>query len=215
MAVLKHSSIGEACFIAEGDGEDQDIPPNMCSKCNLELDFSQAQQVLTHFAMHLRHDPTIDKSEETCGTCLRSSALGICEYYLKKGKGANAGFSIDLARTTCINKLTFRYRVAAESSESSPSSNVPLECKICGPTRPAVWRYSMEAHFKHHHPLSVSLPTYSAVWTLSNFEKSAIRELWKVRKTVASKKKGKGKELVPLVVSKAHSSRLAFRYVWY
>lgn len=185
----------------------------MCPKCDTELDTSVPQPVLAHLAAHHAHDPSLDRNEEICGTCLRPSAPGVCEYYLKKGKGAKASFSVDLARTTCVNKFTFSYRTASQSSSSSPSSNVPLACKICGPGSPAVWRYSMKAHFERHHPLSVASPTYSAKWTLSDFEVEKIEELWSSMGTKRAKKKGKGKANVPLVISEAHSSRLAFRYV--
>lgn len=209
-----HTAIGEACFVAEGDGDERGVLSNACPKCGIELDpDSQAQSCLAHFAMHLRHDPTIDKKEERCGTCLRLSLPGVCEYYLRKGKGAEAGFLLDLTRTTCVNKFKFNYKTASKSSTSSPSSNVPLQCPICGPGSPAVWRYSMEAHFIRHHPLSVSIPRYSSEWVLSNFEEHEMHEMWKKRNNKKAKKKGKGKANVPLVISEAHSSRMAFRYV--
>lgn len=201
--------------MAESDSDERDILSNECPKCGLELDpASQPHKALAHFATHLRHDTTIDKKEERCGTCLRLSVPGICEYFLKKGKGAKASFLVDLARTTCVNKFHFQYKAASQSStSSSPSSNVPIECPICGPGTPAVWRYSMRAHFEHYHPLSASIPKYSSMWTLSNFEEHEIHELWKKRNNTKPKKKGKGKGSVPLVISEAHSSRMAFRYV--
>lgn len=186
---------------------------NTCPKCNIELNFSVPQPVLAHFAAHHRHDPTIDRGEEMCGTCLRPSAPGVCEYYLKKGKGAKANVAVDLPRTTCVNKFRFTHTSASTSTENSPCSNAPLECKLCGPGSPAVWRYSMKAHFERHHPSSVSSPTYSAIWELSEYEKYKMKKLWEARTNKHAKRKGKGKESVPLVVSEAHSSRMAFRCV--
>lgn len=51
------------------------------------------------------------------------------------------------------------------------------------------------------------------MWTLSNFEEHEIHELWKKRNNKQTKRRGKDKANMPLVISEAHSSRLAFRYV--
>jgi hypothetical protein len=50
---------------------------------------------------HILHDATIDG--EACGLCLRPSPM--CRLVLKKGRGADAGYSLDLKKSTCANLM--------------------------------------------------------------------------------------------------------------
>jgi hypothetical protein len=185
----------------------------MCPKCSpaVTLDETKGQRFLSHIGAHVLHDSTLDRSSEPCGLCLRPSPM--CQFYLKKGKSAKGRLKINYAASKgCPNLITFSYNVAAESSKSSPCSNVPLRCPLCSSGDPAVWRYNMKYHFQLAHP-SASLPTYQELWSLTNFEKSQMAAIWKDRhKVTVKRRKTKGKHLpASLEISKAHSSRLAFR----
>ena len=49
-------------------------------------------------------------------------------------------------------KLNFSYTVAAESSSSSPCTNVPVQCPLCPRTSPAMWKYFLKTHLEIQHP---------------------------------------------------------------
>ena len=51
----------------------------------------------------------------------------------------------------CLMKVKYSYGVAAESSPSSPCSNVPIACPLCSSAAPAIWKYFMKAHFQETH----------------------------------------------------------------
>jgi hypothetical protein len=52
----------------------------------------------------------------------------------------------------CRNLLSFQYSAAAEMTDASPRTNVPIRCPRCSVDDPAVWRYNMEIHFRKQHP---------------------------------------------------------------
>lgn len=123
----------------------------VCPRCTPEitLDESQPQRVLTHIGAHVLHDNTLDLSTEPCGLCLRPS--NICKFYLSKGKGSNGNTKVDKTRTQgCPNMVSFAYNVAAESTKTSPCSNVPITCPLCPSASPAIWRYNARGHFIGH-----------------------------------------------------------------
>lgn len=186
----------------------------MCSRCSPEviLDPTKGQHVLCHHGGHILEDPNVDRTAEPCGLCQQPWPM--CEFYLKKGKGANRNLKIDLqASRGCINLhlIKFTYGVATKSTASSPCSNVPIICPLCSKSDPAIWRYNMLYHFKRQHPLA-NLTEYHHLWLLSNFEKVQMKEVWRNRHKAGVKRRTK-KTLPPLILSEAHSSTLAFRYV--
>jgi len=135
----------------------EDHGASICPRCSpaVTLDLSQGQRVLEHIGAHILHDPGITQSTELCGLCLREPPF--CEFFLAKGKGAN------------------RSSVAAESTPSSPCSNVPITCPLCSKTAPAVWKYFLKAHFQEAHK-SAQLSMYEHLWKLSNFETAKSRK---------------------------------------
>jgi hypothetical protein len=102
--------------------------------------------------------------------------------------------------------------VAAISMASSPLSNVPMHCLICPIAAPCIWRYNLAYHMRSKHPAVSSAPHESS-WQISNAEKGQLKELWnnchKHKKTHKSKKSN----APGLVISEAHSSRLALWHV--
>lgn len=209
--------IGKACFICEYDGNTPDAGDRdntgICSSCLptvIVLDLGKGQLVLCHNVGHMVGDPKVDRTTEPCGLCLRPWPM--CLFFLKRGKGSKRSLKLDLERSTgCTNMIKFAYGVAAKSTSSSPCSNVPMICPLCSKDDPAVWRYNMMYHFKRQHPRAV-LSDYEYLWEVSKFEKLEMQRIWRERHKVPVKRTNK-KALPPLVLSQAHSSRLAFRQV--
>jgi hypothetical protein len=56
------------------------------------------------------------------------------------------GIRLDLPPGKSPKKIPFAYAVAATSTPSSPSSNVPMRCPICPAAAPCVWRYNLFYH---------------------------------------------------------------------
>jgi hypothetical protein len=73
--------------------------------------------------------------------------------------------------------MNYSYGIAAESTASSPCSNVPIHCPICPKTDPAIWKYFMKVHFEEKHK-TLDLTKYEHLWRLSNFEKSEMKKIW-------------------------------------
>jgi hypothetical protein len=150
-----------------------------CPRCSptITLDLSQGQRVLEHIGSHILYDPAVIQAiEPLCGLCLRPSQL--CQYYLAKGKGANRNLRINLKTSKgCLIKMNYSYGIAAESTASSPCSNVPIHCPICPKTNPAIWKYFMKVHFEEKHK-TLDLTKYEHIWKLSNFKKSEMKKIW-------------------------------------
>ena len=141
-----------------------------CPRClpMITLNLSQGQCVLEHVGAHILHDPGVGLLEPICGLCLRPSPL--CQFFLKKGKGANASLTINqVASKGCLMKLKYNYSVAFESTKSLPCSNVPIHCPLCPRMDPAIWRYCFKTHFQQKHP-NTPFTEYQHIWMLTNFE---------------------------------------------
>ncbi|KDR76610.1 hypothetical protein GALMADRAFT_139524 [Galerina marginata CBS 339.88] len=199
---------GKACFLVDGKPMDSTINDGYpCSKCGPRtgVDRSNGQRMLEHMGAHILHDPSIPNNLEVCGLCLRPAPM--CTIYLKKGRGGSKGYSVDMNRSTCINLIRFRYASAATSTESAPCTNVPIHCPICGPKQPAVWRYSLYAHFHMKHdlasadfPIQIQRPTS---------ETNGLEEIWKKRFQIPKKRVFKNRKILPLIISTAHSVGLS------
>jgi len=173
------------------------------------LDLSQGQRVLEHIGAHILHDPGLTQSTEICGLCLRPPPF--CQFFLTKGKGANGSLKINQSLSRgCLLKVKYSYGVAAESSSSSPCSNVPVACPLCSNTAPAVWKYFMKAHFQETHK-SAPISKYEHLWKISNFETAEMKKIWAKRKNIMVKRTKKSKN-PPLVVSENHRAHIPVRY---
>ncbi|KAF7358468.1 hypothetical protein MVEN_00897300 [Mycena venus] len=199
---------GKACFLCEHDTNSRSIdtePENCCSKCSppVPLDISHGQRILEHCAAHLIYDSSINRQHEFCGLCLRPSPM--CAFYLKKSNGKP---QIDWEKSTCLYKISFRYAIAATSTSTSPCSNVPVICPLCGPKRAAVWKYSLDAHFRTFHRLAEAQFPMQIV--ITDDEKERLKQIWDLRQKYPKPRNFKNKRN-PLQISESHSSRLALR----
>ncbi|KAG6915356.1 hypothetical protein DXG01_011984 [Tephrocybe rancida] len=204
-----HESSGKACFLCNMGLEIDDIASggiDVCPRCSPEylFDLKLAQQIFAHIAAHVLYDKTIKREDEPCGLCLRD--VLICKIYLKKGKGSKGGLTIDKSRSSCpMKSLKFSFAIATASTESSPCSNVPIQCPLCPKSAPAVFKYNWKAHFANAHPNAV-YANYASTGSLTNFELKSEKRLWDNCKKILSKRVMKGKGLPPFEVSTAHSS---------
>ena len=191
-----------------------DYSGHECPTCtpSVQLDTSNGQRVLAHIGSHVLHDPSIDRSQEPCGLCLRPALL--CSIYLTKRGGRTSQWSIKYGGSIpCPNATTFSYATAMSSSKASPCSNVPLVCPYCLEGSPAVWHYNMSHHLQQRHR-GIDHTKHSDLWNIKSDEMAAMAEIWKTRHK-QPKRRGKGKQKLPLKVSEAHSSLNLTRYVKY
>ncbi|KAJ7671994.1 hypothetical protein B0H17DRAFT_1335340 [Mycena rosella] len=201
-------ALGRACFVCEGDDENQallETDAHVCPKCtsSMPLDMGHPQTILAHMGAHILHDTNVDRSTQPCGLCLRPWPM--CQFFLKRSGSAGNTQTLNMAISRgCPNLVYFSYGTAVVSEESSPCSNAPLRCALCNPKDPAVWRYNFKEYMMQHHS-DVSLTKYSHIWELCTAETAGMKKVW-----VARDKRKKAKKAKPsLVVSSAHSSRLA------
>ncbi|KAJ7177628.1 hypothetical protein C8R46DRAFT_1029251 [Mycena filopes] len=207
---------GKACFLCEGDENPRNLEEDhaaYCPDCNpaAPLDLSKGQRVLEHVAAHQLHDKAMNPSHERCGLCNRPAPA--CMFFLAKGRGAGASYTIDWERSTCAREVHFQYSIAATSKTDgktpSPCSNVPVICPTCGPKKPAIWKYNLASHFRNFHFLE-----NPATWPLdakvSDTEKSALAVVWKHIQEPPKVKKVRRRRKA-MKISEAHSTRLALR----
>ena len=179
-----------------------------CPRCSptITLDLSQGQRVIEHIGAHILYDPAVIQSiEPLCGLCLRPSQL--CQFYLAKGKGTNGNLRINQKTSKgCLVKMKYSYGIAAESTTSSPCSNVPIHGPICPNADPAIWKYFMRLHFDERHK-TLDITKYEYLWRLSKFERSEMKKIWVKQGKVTTKRTKKSKA-PPLIVSESHRARI-------
>ena len=131
--------------------------------------------------------PIICSIEPLCGLCL--CPMQLCQFYLAKGKGVNGNLRINQKTSKgCLMKMTYSYGIAAESTASSPCSNVPIHCPLCPKADPAIWKYFMKVHFEEKHK-NLTLTGYEHLWKLSHFERSEMKKIWVRRGKVMKRTK--------------------------
>ena len=197
---------GAACFLCCKDSQVVDIGSADCPRCSptVTLDLSHGQRVLEHIGAHVLHDPGLNKSTPLCGLCLRPAPL--CQFFLKKGKGANGCLRVNetLSRG-CLVKVK-SYHVASKSTASSLCSNVPIQCPLCPNADPVVWHYFLKTHFWEVH-LNAPILKYDHLWKISNFEISEMKKIWVKRLIVMATRTRKTK--VPsLIISEDHHTQI-------
>jgi hypothetical protein len=200
-----------ACFVcdekqtsyANANGQ----APGDCSRCgpSVVLNWKNGQRVLEHMASHILYDGFLDSSEECCGLCLRPAPM--CQLYLRKPRGTSANVSVDYKKSSCVNLIHFNYATASTSSEASPCSNVPISCPLCPDGSPAVWKYSLYAHFRGRHRQK-SHAHFPIKVSLSQSEKDGMRNIWHSRYKLPKPRNLKSKKKAALTISEAHRARL-------
>ena len=185
-----------------------------CSRCrpSVALNWKNGQRVLEHMAVHILHDDLLDSSEECCGMCLRMTPL--CQLYLRKPCRASANVSMDYKKLSCVNLLHFNYATASTSSRASPCSNIPISCPLCPDGSPAVWRYSLYAHFRGKHCLQ-SHAHFPIKYSLSQSEKDGMQNIWNSRYKLPKPRNLKSKKSTALHISEAHRARLYLPLVFH
>ena len=184
-----------------------------CPRCSptVILDLTQGQRVLEHIGAHILYDPGVIHAKDIlCGLCLRPSPL--CQFFLTRGKGANGNLRVNSEMSRgCLVNVNYSYRVAAESTASSPCSNVPIQCPICAKSEPAIWKYFMKAHFSEKHKNLHPFPKHEHLWQVSDFELSEMKNIWEKRSKVTAKRTKKT-NVPPLLISDTHHARIPSRY---
>ncbi|KAH9011872.1 hypothetical protein EDB85DRAFT_1900712 [Lactarius pseudohatsudake] len=126
--------------------------------------------------------------------------------YLRKAHGTAGSVSVDRKKSKCINMTHFNYATAFTSSEASPCSNVPIICPHCPNDSPAVWTYSLHAHFRERHCIQ-SPGDFPITICLSQSEKDGMRKVWNSR-FKAPKQHKKKLNQPSLAILEAHHARL-------
>ncbi|KAI9430288.1 hypothetical protein H4582DRAFT_1824492, partial [Lactarius indigo] len=176
-----------------------------CSRCGLTVNWKNGQCVLEHMGAHILHDGLLDSSKELCGLCLFPAPM--CQIYLRKARGAAGRVSVDHKKSKCVNMTHFNYTTASTSSEASPCSNVPVICPHCPDNSPAVWTYSLYAHFRGQHCIQ-SLDDFPITICLSQSEKDGMQKVWNLQFKAQKQHKTKPKNILSLAVSEAHHAQL-------
>jgi hypothetical protein len=174
-----------------------------CSRCGLAvtLNWKNGQCMLEHMAVHIIFDNLLDSSEEQCGLCLHPAPM--CQLYLRKPCRTSANVSVDYKKSSCINLIHFNYATASMSSQASPCSNIPITCPLCPNGSPAVWMYSLYAHFRGKHRLQ-SHAHFPVYFSLSQSEKDGLQKVWSLQYKVPKPRNLKSKKNPSLHVSEAH-----------
>ena len=97
----------------------------------------------------------------------------MCQLYLRKAREVASNFVVDHKKSICVNLIHFNYVTASTSSKASPCSNVPITCLLCPDSSPAVWAYSLHAHFQGQHHLQ-STAHFPIKISLSQLEKDGM-----------------------------------------
>ena len=180
-----------------------------CPKCQptITFDGSLRQHIVEHIGAHILHDPSVGRSSEPCGLCLRPAPL--CNIVLKKGKRGTSKLTINMQASKCPNLVKFSLAIAVKCSEASLCTNHPMRCPYCSNSSPAVWSYTFQQHLRHVH-LKVPLDGHRSVWAMSKLEKDGMRRIWE--HCLKQPKAHSRMQRMPLVISETHLSRLVLRY---
>ncbi|KAJ7467611.1 hypothetical protein FB451DRAFT_1040166 [Mycena latifolia] len=213
------SCAGKACFAVEPDDADYrgSLKPTdslECTKCDppVPLSLKNKQTILQHNGAHILFDPTIRRSDQPCGLCLRPFPM--CVFYLTSGQGTDSARQIDWKRSSCLRVLTFSMAAAMRWSPTSPCTNYLILCPLqCGLV---IWTYNFEAHYRSTRHGLKTLANVAIPYQMAPNEEKLMRPLYKNRQTYPQPRKLKTIKARPaLLTSDAHSSRLALRYVQY
>ncbi|KAF8150990.1 hypothetical protein B0H34DRAFT_825169 [Crassisporium funariophilum] len=204
------NTAGQACFICEDDTRKGDFRHSQqlpcCQFCpGVLISTFNGQNLLKHMASHILHDTRVNKASEPCGFCLNTTSP--CKIFLKRN-GA-----IDMQKSRCPYLRNIRINQARTFSKLQPCTNHPLRCKLCSPDgtapdKPAVWKYNFLVHLSKVHPSALP-ENHTSAWQSDPQEKTLMRRVFEDRKR--QRKSALSSKKPQLLVSDAHSSRLALR----
>ena len=133
----------------------------------------------------------------------------MCPIYVTKGCAVLGRCTVDFTKSTCPNLVRFNYKNASESSEKCPYSNVPITCSLCPLGSPAVWTYSLKAHFRGCHRLT-SRAHFPIPIEQSQSEKDGMKRVWQAHLKNCKSYSLKNRQCAPpLAISEAHCAGLA------
>ncbi|KAH8995592.1 hypothetical protein EDB83DRAFT_2559207 [Lactarius deliciosus] len=102
---------GMACFVAETVYEVREFNTHECPACEppVQLNTVNGQRVLAHIGSHVLHDPTLDKSGEPCGLCLRPA--NTCIIHLTRRSGQNYQWTLNVPTAQMDPTAVWRYNM--------------------------------------------------------------------------------------------------------
>ncbi|KAF8884585.1 hypothetical protein CPB84DRAFT_1750390 [Gymnopilus junonius] len=154
---------GAACFICSEDSQVVDIRSGDCPRCSptVTLDLTQGQRVLEHMGAHILHDPSFDDQQLS----------PLCQFFLKKGKGANGRLGINAALSKgCHMKLLPHVQTAHPMSALSQNRSCNLAL--------------LSANTLPREASNAPLLKYDNLWKLSDFETSEMKKIWAKRQVI-------------------------------
>ncbi|KZV99450.1 hypothetical protein EXIGLDRAFT_605610 [Exidia glandulosa HHB12029] len=200
---------GKRCFVCEFDDDDAPVLATQsrltCVICpDGRAVLKSAPALVEHNSSHILCDTRLKDTHTLCGFCLES---GQCRFYLRKRHGT---LQVDFTNSVCSKKpKTMSYAPAIQSSPNSPCSNFPVKCSLCSPLDHAIWRYALEHHIRHVHP-DEDVEKHKSKWFITKAERDAMKKVFERVENARGPRKPK-RDAPALVISDAHSSRLAFR----
>ncbi|KAJ7725135.1 hypothetical protein DFH07DRAFT_946256 [Mycena maculata] len=201
---------GKACFLID-DGEwtrgefKSSGEAQECPKCDppVPLKSKNNQRTLCHNGAHILFDPSIQRSDQPCGLCMRPFPM--CSFELTKTEASSAVRQVDWRRSKCLNPLTFQMSAAKTSTTNSPCTNhmiiCPLQCEQC------IWTYNLDAHCLGPPHNLASLHSVPRVYQMAPGEEAAMQKIWDERQMYPKPRNLKNqKGTKPLLISAAHSA---------
>ena len=105
-------------------------------------------------------------------------------------------------------------KVSSNLKTTTPCSNVPLLYPSFPKGMPAVWRYNIRHHIRSKHE-GAALTKFEHLWALGRLETIEMARFWKERHDGVVRRPVKASKKVPIIISEAHTTTLALRYVIY
>jgi hypothetical protein len=151
---------------------------------------------------HILHDPCMRGADNPCGFCLNTETL--CSIVLHVSSKAT---TIDMKNSRCPHLRKLNLTAASKfSPPRSPCTNYPLECPLCEPKSPAVWKYNLRAHIIRHHA-TADISLYKKYYNVTDDEKTLMKAIFQAK----PRQVGPANTEPALITSDIHSTRAALR----
>lgn len=212
IVLLTFLTPGSLCFICEDDSSPTGTvqTQHCCPLCpRLPLSIKYPSKIIDHMAAHILLDPIVRGCYNPCGFCCRRGDIEQCVVWLCKIKGQANKWAIDIENLKCKNGNVVNFNLAsrAESTSSSPLTNIPINCPLCKSGSPAVWKYNFCSHIVHAHE-NANPDEYREYWEIKLFEKGALKALWTKKSCYSVQKLG---SVSSLKISDDHSVQVNIR----
>ncbi|KAJ7036429.1 hypothetical protein C8F04DRAFT_894169, partial [Mycena alexandri] len=174
-----------------------------CTKCDPPVSFSlkNKQLILQHNGAHILFDPSINRSDQPCGLCLRP--FPVCNFVLTSGQGTDSARQVNWKLSSCLRQLSFSMAAAMKWSLKSPCTNYLIFCPLrCGLV---IWTYNIEAHYRSPRHGLASLTNTPIPYTMAAQESAGMMEIYQNRRVQPQPRNIKQKSQPPLITSDRHS----------